>query len=34
VQSPMNETGFDNLVAVNGQSVRLIEPPENLVFIE
>jgi len=34
VQSPVNETGFDNLVAVNGQSVRLIEPPENLVFIE
>ena len=34
VQSPTNETGFDNLVAVNGQSVRLIEPPENLVFIE
>jgi endonuclease YncB( thermonuclease family) len=34
VQSPMNETGFDNLVEVNGQTVRLIHLPENLVFIE
>lgn len=27
-------TGLDNLVEVNGQTLRLIEEPENLVFIE
>jgi endonuclease YncB( thermonuclease family) len=34
IRSPMNETGFDNLVDVKGRWVRLTEPPENLVFIE
>jgi hypothetical protein len=34
VISPMSETGFDNLVVVEGQNVRLTERPENLVFIE
>ena len=34
VQVPMNETGFDNLIEVTGQSVRLVQLPENLVFIE
>ena len=27
-------TGFDNVVAVSGQTVSLTQPPENLVFIE
>jgi hypothetical protein len=27
-------TGFDNVIEVKGQTVRLLEPPENLVFLE
>jgi endonuclease YncB( thermonuclease family) len=27
-------TGFDNLIEVKGQHLRLLEPPENLVFLE
>ena len=34
VREPMSETGFDNLVEVEGQNVRMTERPENLVFIE
>lgn len=33
VQSPFGETGFDNLVEVVGNTVRMTQEPENLLFI-